>query len=59
MKIKITHIDYDANDTEIFSLPKTLEVDVPNATEDVPEYILNHISNTTGMCVNGFSWDKI
>lgn len=59
MKIKITNISYDANDTEIFSLPKTLEVDVPNDVTDIPEFLSNHISDVTEMCHNGFSWDKI
>lgn len=57
MKYIVTDIKYDT-DGEDISLPKELEIEVPNELEDgydIEEFISDEISNQTGFCHTGFT----
>ena len=57
MKYTVSDIKYDT-DGEDVSLPKELEIEVPEEIEDgyeIDEYISDKISDLTGFCHKGFT----
>jgi len=59
MKYIVTDIKYDT-DGEKIDLPKILEIDISDDIEEdeIEEYISDEISNQTGFCHFGFSYEK-
>lgn len=56
-KAKVMVESYD--DAEDLSLPKELVITVPDDEEDIEEFLCDEISNITGFCHNGFTWELI
>ena len=61
MKYKVTNIKYDTKDTS--DLPKEIYVNIDDSEEledyDIDEIISDAISDTTGFCHKGFSFEEI
>ena len=56
----VTVSEYDT-DGEVENLPLTLSILVPDDitdTEDIEEYLSDEISNLTGFCHKGFSYEE-
>ena len=61
MKYKVTNIKYDTKDTS--DLPKEIYVNIDDSEYledyDIDEIISDVISDTTGFCHKGFSFEEI
>jgi len=56
-KYTVTDIEYDTDGVNV-ELPKELVINVPDDEEDVEDFIGDEISNITGYCHLGFTFDK-
>ncbi len=67
MKVLVTDIDWDTSDTNYDSedeieLESSMELEIPEVVveiDDVENYISDTISNVSGFCHNGFSYDIV
>lgn len=60
-KYLVTYIKYDTDGKRI-KLPKKLEIEVPTeyqSDDEIVDYLSDEISNVTGFCHFGFSFEKI
>jgi hypothetical protein len=62
MKNYTVHVtEYDTDEDDDVSLPLTLSIIVPDDItdeDDIEEYLADEISNLTGYCHKGFSYEK-
>lgn len=59
-KYLVTNIQYDTDGQKV-KLPKTLEITVPEdiqEEDEITEYLSDEISNQTGFCHLGFSFEE-
>lgn len=66
-KYRVYGIGWDANDIEKMDLPKEIEVELTegeevenlNDDEEVEDYLSDYITDETGFCHFGFSYEEI
>lgn len=60
MIYKVTNIRYDTDGQKV-ELPRTLDIEIPDdmSSDEIEDFLSDEISNLTGYCHFGFSFNLI